>query len=283
MILVDYSGVAIGVITAMNLPPQEDLLRHTVLNTLRSIYKKHKAKYGEMIICCDHYSWRRDYFPNYKAARRASRSGDTESQEYWSAVFEIIGKIKDEIRDYFPWKVIHVHGAEADDAIAVLAQRTQDFGMHEDVLIVAADGDYKQLQTYRNVKQYSPQLKKMVKCDDPLDWLHTSIAKGQEKDGIPNVLSNDDFYIRKMNGEPMRAPPITAKKLEEWKNEIPETIRRNWDRNKTLMSFECIPEKVRNEIIESYEAQAEQPSGVLLNYFIAKRLRVLIDNINDFK
>lgn len=283
MILVDYSGISLGVITAMNLPPQEDLLRHTILNSLRSIYQKNKAKYGEMVICCDHSSWRRDYFPNYKAVRRAKRSEDTDSQEYWEAIFEIIGKIKEEIRDHLPWKVVHVYGAEADDVIATLAKETEEFGKFEPVLIVAADGDFKQLHTMKHVKQYSPQLKKMVKCDDPADWLFTAIAKGQEKDGIPSVLSPDDFYIRKMNGEPMRAKAITAKKLAEWKEEIPESIRPNWDRNKTLMSFDSIPANVRGAILKEYEAQESTSFSNVLNYFVSKRLRVLMDNINDFK
>ena len=69
MIVIDYNQVAIGAFMAevrgrtdidVNLP----LLRHMILNTIRSYNKKHKDKYGEVIIACDNrLYWRRSIFP----------------------------------------------------------------------------------------------------------------------------------------------------------------------------------------------------------------------------
>ena len=49
-----------------------DLVRHLVLNSIRSYRTKFSNDYGELILCYDdkHY-WRREYFPNYKSNRKS--------------------------------------------------------------------------------------------------------------------------------------------------------------------------------------------------------------------
>ena len=72
MILVDFSGIAIATI-AVNKVNDENMLRHMILNSLRMYNKKFRSEYDQMILACDHSSWRRDYFPQYKANRRKGR------------------------------------------------------------------------------------------------------------------------------------------------------------------------------------------------------------------
>ena len=55
-------------------------------------------------------------------------------------------------KENLPYKMIEVYGAEADDIIATLCKHFQD----EKIMIVSGDKDFIQLQTYPNVKQYSP-------------------------------------------------------------------------------------------------------------------------------
>lgn len=279
-----------GTISAMNLPPDESLLRHTILNTLRSLYAKNKAKYGEMVICCDSNSWRRDHFEFYKYKRRHDRDSSDKESEYWSKIFEIIGTVRQEIDEFLPWKVLHVRGAEGDDCIAALALRTQEFGMHEDVLICAADGDYKQLAVYKNVKQYSPQLKKMVKDPNPARWLFEAIIKGQGKDGIPNVKTHDSFFKDKIEGNAKRQKTISGKVLEEWwdnRNDLESVMTvdeyRNYVRNRKLIDFNYIPEDLIKKINEAYEEANVPPFGGVLKYFMSRRLKNLTDSIEDFK
>ena len=99
----------------------ENLVRHLVLNTLRFYRSKYIEKYGELIICCDsrHY-WRRDYFPNYKANRKKDRAS---SGYDWDFIFTTLNGVRDEIKENFPYKVVEVYGAEADDIIAILVKR----------------------------------------------------------------------------------------------------------------------------------------------------------------
>ena len=119
----------------------EGLIRHMVLNSLRSYNKQFKSKYGKIIICCDSKSyWRREFFPFYKANRKKDRD---KSGLDWNLIFLTLNKVRDELKENFPYKTIEVDGAEADDIIGVLAAR---LSKHEDVLILSSDKDFGQLQ-----------------------------------------------------------------------------------------------------------------------------------------
>ena len=126
MILVDFSGIAIATI-AVNKVNDEQMLRHMILNSLRMYNKKFKAEYGQMVLACDSSSWRRDYFPQYKANRR---SGRTESDFDWAEAFRIMHQVKDEIKENFPYRVIHIDNSEADDIIGTMVEQTQEFGQY---------------------------------------------------------------------------------------------------------------------------------------------------------
>jgi 5'-3' exonuclease len=286
MIIVDFSAVAHSNILAMDLPPEEDILRHTILMSLKAIYRNHKNKYGEMIIACDSRSWRRDFYPEYKARRRAEReSGDT---EYWEKMFGILDTLKAEITDNLPWKVVEVKGAEADDVIACLVKQTQEFGYMQEVLIVGADSDYKQLLRYPNVTQYSNATKKYVKEADPLFWLHEAILTGQKgKDDIPNIRGRDDFFLTKKNGEKQK--PITQKFIQEtWTNRheldkyMSKDEYRNYIRNRTLIDFACIPEQLHADVIAEWESQPEVSPSLILPYLISKGLNQHIQKVAEF-
>ena len=125
----------------------EDLVRHMCINTIRSNVKQFKAKYPNVVLCCDnkHY-WRRDFFPFYKSQRKHDREA---SGLDWGMIFDTLNKIRDELKEFFPYKVIDAHGAEADDVIAVLTAR---LAPHGNVLILSSDKDFGQLQKYPNVR-----------------------------------------------------------------------------------------------------------------------------------
>jgi len=93
----------------------ENLFRHMILNSLRSNRTKFNEKFGELVICCDDKNfWRKQTFPYYKANRKKNRD---QSGIDWSTVFNTLNKVRDEIENFFPYKVIRVETAEADDVI----------------------------------------------------------------------------------------------------------------------------------------------------------------------
>mgnify|MGYP003324960903 FL=1 len=195
----------------------------------------------------------------------------------WSVLFKTIHEIIDEIDTFFPYKVISIPHAEGDDVIAVLARNFQ-----EKSIIISSDKDFTQLHKYKNIKQYSPIQKKMLNGSEPYKYLKEHIIRGDKGDGVPNILSADDCIV-----EGVRQRPISKKKVELWMNEKPADFCVNgmsekWKRNQQLIDFDFIPTDISQSIVDQYLKEKDQRPGQLLNYFITKRLKYLMENMEDF-
>jgi len=286
MLILDLNQVMISnLMVSLNREPDvnEDLVRHMILNSIRMYRQKFSAEYGELIIACDDKNyWRKDIFPYYKAHRKEDRSKSTHD---WNKIFECLNKIRDELKQYFPYKVIQIERAEADDIIGVL---TKKFGVYlnnkstEKVLILSGDKDFGQLQKYLNVDQYSPVLKKWIRIQDPHRFLREHIMKGDRGDGIPNFLSEDSTIISKK-----RQKPLASKKIDMWIDLEPEKfcnteMIRNYRRNEALVDLEQVPVEISEKILEQYENCKPAKRSGLLNYFIKNRLKNLMDVIQEF-
>ena len=278
MIIVDINQIMISnlmvTIHRDNLELGEDLIRHMVLNSLRGHNKKFRKEYGQMVIACDSGNvWRRQAFPNYKAGRKANRE---KSEHDWTMIFDLLSKVKNEIKQFLPYKVIEVESVEADDIIAVLCRRT-----NEKVLILSGDKDFIQLHNDR-IKQYNPVLNKFVgQGENPSLYIREHILKGDRSDGIPNVLSDDNVFI-----EGRRQRPLSKKKIEAWCNEIVPTLneeeQRNYERNKTLIDLNCVPKELEDKINREFENFEVATRDKILGYFINKKLKTLIEVIDEF-
>ena len=243
---------------------------------------KFKEKYGELILCFDsrHY-WRRDHFPYYKAGRKKSRE---DSNLDWDAIFSCLNDIKQELKDYFPYKHLEVYGAEADDIIATLCLELEyDNGK---TLILSGDKDFIQLHRFTNVSQYSPITKKFIKGVDPHQYLDEHILKGDSSDGVPNVLSPDNTFV-----DGLRQKPLGKKKIAEWTGEIlmpvemaiPDgEVKRNFQRNQQLIDLSKAPEEIFMSCLRAYQEAPDGDRSKLLNYFIDKRLNNLTESIGEF-
>ena len=282
MILFDYNQVAISnlmeQIGSSKTTVDESLVRHMILNTIRTYIKKFKAEYGsDIIIACDNKKyWRRDIFPHYKANRKKARES---SGHDWNSIFECLSKIKQELKDYSPYKVIDVDTCEADDIIAVLAMR---HSATEKIMILSSDKDFAQLQKFPNVEQYSPILKKFIKESLPSAQLKQLIIRGDKSDGIPNILSKDDVFI-----EGIRQKPITEAKIINWMNQKPQEfctdeMLRNFSRNEMLIDLSKIPENLKQTILDTYETTKGHTRQEFMNYMISNRLKNLIEVIDEF-
>ena len=277
MILLDFSQTMIGSFMAMgkgSIVVEEDLLRHTVLNTIRQYKQMHRhVDHGGFVICCDSpKNWRKESFPEYKANRKKKRETDTTD---WTSLFEFLHQMIDDLRNYFPYKVIKVESAEADDIIAVLTQEE----MKNPTTIISSDKDFIQLQKYEGVQQWSPLTKDWVK-GDPEASLWEKLVKGDAGDGVPNILSTDDTFIV----EGKRQRPISKKKMEMWKEDRSswtDEMHRNFNRNEMMVDLEKTPESIRINIINQFREQVP-PHGRLMEYFSEKRLKNLMEHIEEF-
>jgi len=254
-------------------------VRHMILNSLRMYRQMFHEEYGELVICYDsrHY-WRRDFFPEYKASRKKTR--ETSGHD-WNDIFDCLNTVKEELIEFFPYKVLEVYGAEADDIIAALCLELEfDNGK---TLILSGDKDFVQLQKYTNVSQYSPITKKFVNGIDPHEYLYEHILKGDVSDGVPNVLSPDNTFV-----DGLRQRPLSKKKISSWAGPMCEQMlpndetKRNYQRNRKLIDLKESPKELFLECLESYHKAPEGDRSKLLNYFIDNRLKELMDNIGDF-
>lgn len=292
MIVIDYSQTAISNLMAelggrtdveINVP----LIRHMILNSIRGYKKKFGKTYGEMVLACDSKNyWRKEIFPFYKKHRKKDRE---DSGFDWKAIFDTLDTIRDEIQSFFPYKVLWIEGAEADDIIAVMAKYSQTssngnplFDEPEPFLVISGDHDFVQLQKYKNVKQFSPTQKKFVVPDStPERALLEHTIRGDKGDGVPNVLSPDESVY-----ENIRQRPITSKKIDEWTDPAkrPQDLefQARWIRNQTLVDFNFIPADVEQRILQTYLSLPNKDRSQLFNYFVHHKMKNMMEVIEEF-
>ena len=282
MIIFDFNQVAISnlmqQIGSSKNAVEENLVRHMILNTIRTYVHKFKSTHGpEVVIACDNRRyWRREVFPHYKASRKKNRDA---SGHDWNSIFECLHKIKSELIEYSPYKVIDVDGAEADDVIASLVMK---YSPHQKIMILSSDKDFAQLQKFPNVEQFSPILKKYVKEPMPALQLKQMIIRGDKGDGVPNILTKDDVFV--VGG---RQKPITEEKIINWLNQEPkdfcnDDMLRNYSRNETMIDLTKIPQSIVSDILNTYENTQGKTKSVFMNYMISNKLKNLIEVIDEF-
>ena len=280
MILIDLSQIMVAS-TMMSMGKEQsevdiDMVRHMILNSLRMYRSKYHEEYGELVLCCDgRHSWRREHFPQYKAARKTNRDADNRD---WSQIFGCLDTIKSELKEFFPYKYIQIDEAEADDIIGVLARGAGT----EKVMIISGDKDFIQLQIYKNVKQYSPITKKLIVDRNPAKYLKEHIMKGDSSDGVPNILSADNCIVDKI-----RQKPLSKKKIESWIDQEPadfcnEEQLRNYHRNMKLIDLQFTPLNIVDQINQQFKVIPQGKRSGLLNYFIERKLNNLIQDIGEF-
>jgi hypothetical protein len=268
----------------------EDLIRHMVLSSILSYKKKFSDEYGELVFCADDKNyWRKKVFPFYKANRKKARDA---SKFDWNLIFNTLNKIRAEIKEVFPYSVIQVDSAEADDVIATLCKYSQTnelnrvgfFTEPQKVLILSGDKDFLQLQKYSNVKQFSPLQKKYLTTDDPKKFLMEHIISGDSGDGVPNFLSQDSVFVT----EGVRQKPIRKVKVDEWikigdpNKFCDEEMLRNYKRNEALINLDMSPKPIEDAIVSTYEKKVTGDRKKMFNYFVSKKLKYLMDSISEF-
>ena len=301
-ILVDFSQVSIGVLTADAYTSKQTVTfdvgyaRHLIINLLRTYRQKYYRQYGELIIATDSSNgyWRKDIFPYYKASRKADKE---KSNIDWESVKVCLNTVRDELKEYFPYPVISVPKAEGDDCIGVLCEyfHTNELitdGMWEDtpqsILILSADGDLVQNQRFKNVQQYSPKMKKFLRPEGQTvdQFLLEHIAEGDSGDGIPNTLSVDNCFVDKIRQKSLkkdRRAEFIEKGIDACQT---EEERKFYTRNQTLIDFQYIPLEIKNNIIAEYQKQRKacefRGRKKVMNYLIKNRMGLLIDHLSDF-
>ncbi|AGB07008.1 ribonuclease H [Vibrio phage ValKK3] len=288
--LVDFSQIVLSTIMATYKPTDlltVDLIRHIVLNTLRSNVLKNKLKYPRIILCIDNGKggyWRKKEAWYYKYKRSEQRD---DSGWDFETIFNAMAQIKEEIKENMPYYVMDIEGVEADDHIGVLTNYY--VSKNVPVLITSSDGDFTQLHTSKLVRQWSPIQKKWVKPkhgSPEMDIMFKCI-KGDKKDGIAPLKAPNDHYT---HGDGRRAPSVRKEELRTLMTSTPDELKKllteeqfaRYEENRKLLDFAFIPKNISDSIIEQFEAQKPAPRSKIMMYFASKKLDKLIESMSEF-
>lgn len=316
MILIDYNQIALAAIShfhdelkAADIEKARGICRHAIIASLLSYKKKFKRDYGNLVITADYGDyWRKDIFPNYKAGRKKNRES---SDLPWDKIFECLNSTREEIKEFFPWKVVHVPRCEADDVIAILCYYMQEnefsvngiFDEPQSSVIVASDGDDVQLTKLENIRQWCPLKKSFIPQLSKTDlkkYIIDHVIKGDTSDGVPNIFMHEDFFVNRKEGE--RQKPVTQKILDLFfehgegalnmlpydKKETPEgyavmvkEVERRYHQNSKLVLFDNIPEQYRKDIVEHYIQPTTGSVDKVRKYFIKNRCNLLMQELDS--
>ena len=69
---------------------------------------------------------------------------------------------------------------------------------------------------------------------------------------------------------------MIREELHKW------TENRNYDRNNRMINLNMIPNYIEEEVLSQFNKTTETDGSKILSYFIEKRLRNLMENIQEF-
>lgn len=294
--LVDFSQLVISSVAA---DPAElkggdikNFVKHVALVQLLALKKKFK---GKLILCVDSRNgyWRTDEFEYYKGHRKHKKDKDFLD---WDLIRSTIDELKDELRENFPYMVLELKGAEADDIIATLAEyfATNELNtaglseVPEEVVICSTDGDFQQLQKFKHVKQWNNVTKQMIVCNNPKQFLIEHIVTGDDGDNIPNICTGNDWAKCRADNVKTRAKSFMKARLPDfYSNGIDacenEKEKNNYRRNELLVDLSQIPKDIYDGVISLYTNYTIQGNkNKIFAYLNAHRMKLLLADYQNF-
>jgi len=193
------------------------------------IQKKLKTDMNSIILCMDCSRcdiWRNNIYSKYKQSRPSKIN-------FNSDIFKIFNEhIK-------KMKVLQIFSdnLEADDIIYLIQKKVKEINSKQQITIITNDNDYLQLID-RNTKIINMQFKDISlrgTLNPKIDLL-VKIIFGDKSDNIPKIL----------NGITKEKAIKIAMMTEEERNNylIENNLKKNYDLNKILISFENIPDEL---------------------------------------
>lgn len=194
--------------------------------------------------CTREHIWRMKLFPEYKK-NRDDREKDPLLTKIFKYVYEVL---LPRMQDIYGVKIVGYAQAEADDVIAVLVRKLRRDESHLKILVVTNDTDYLQL-VGENVCIMNSNFKEIKEKMDPDialagKYVQWKVIKGDPSDNIPSI----DGRLGTKLALKLALDEIA---LEDKLASNP-AIRDRYERNNTLINFDCIPVAMRLGIEELY-------------------------------
>lgn len=294
-VLIDYNNLCYRLLftrdVGVNVPgavPNFTLWRFMVLDAIYQLMLRFEP--SEVVLAVDNKNtWRKSYFPRYKESRKKKR--DKDDGINWELIFGIMEKYQKELRHHFPFKVLKIRSAEADDIIAVIAMDGE-----RDSIVSSNDEDFLQLCSART-QIWNPSKQKIMEVDDPKKFLTMKCLTGQPKDDIFNVLTPDDWGItpqtegkRKPGLGAVGAEKILNEGLENWlsknkkeKFDVVVDAEKNFKRNQILIDFAKIPNTIRDRVLKAYYEYNFPPPQNMYPFLKKYKMRGFVQEYPKFE
>lgn len=269
---------------------QWGLWRYNCINSIMTTLWKIKDVVEVVVAVDDRNQWRKAYYSRYKESRGKKKKT---SDHNWEDIYKHMNILAADLKHHFPFKLLKVRSAEADDIIAVLSRK-----MSNDSIIIARDEDYFQLFARRpNLRIYDP-IKQVLyspkDIPDMKDFLLELVFSGQKKDDIPNIYTPNDWGLTP-NTERKRRPGFGPKKWEVVRQDIKGfldagysnkaygkvNLRENLKRNRILVDFDKIPQTLVQRIVDCYNNSYNfPPSENIYLFFEKNNMHTFLENIH---
>ncbi len=287
---------------------------HIMFNSIKKAWRDFNGDH--VVFCLEGRSWRKDFYPPYKANRKVIANKRTpreiEDDEMFFESYDDMIKFFNERTNC---SVIRCPNAEADDLIATWIQTHPD----DNHIIVSTDSDFYQLLAH-NVKQYNGTTEEIVSLDGVVN-AKTGKPVVDKKTGKPKNVGDPSFILfeKCVRGDPtdnvFSAFPGARLKgsknktgiteayedrerggfnynnfmLQRWVDheEVEHRVRDDYERNRTLIDLTAQPDDIKEACRSIVREAVNKPQvsqvGIHFMKFCSKwNLQRLSDNATDF-
>ena len=187
--------------------------------------------------------WRREYYDKYKSGRSKTKFDKKvfNLKKFFTHVYE---KVFPYLVEKFKIKYLRVLHAEADDIISII---TNYIPTYIRVFIISSDCDFLQLLTRKNTFIYSLKgdlINKKLFDKSPEEKLLIKIIAGDKSDNVPPCFDDENDTNYYLNN-----PDHLLTLLE-----TDQKIMEQFNRNRILIDFSFIPEEIKGNTIELFNA-----------------------------
>jgi 5'-3' exonuclease len=287
---------------------------HIMFNSVRKAWRDFNGSH--VVFCLEGRSWRKDFYPPYKANRKVAAAQRSAKEIEDDAVFF---EAYDDMINYFKDKtncsVVRCGIAEADDLIATWIQ-THPNDQH---VIVSTDSDFYQLLA-PNVRQYNGTTDEIVSLEGVIN-ARTGKPVIDKKTGQPKTVGDPQFVLfekcvrgdgtdnifsaypgARLRGTKNKTGILEAFSdrtragfnynnfmLQRWcdHNDVEHRVRDDYDRNKILIDLSAQPEDVKQACTQAIQETIDKGKvnqvGLHFMKFCAKwNLQKLSDSATEF-
>jgi hypothetical protein len=261
-------------------------------------------QYGidHVVFCLEGRSWRKEFYPRYKAHRKLDESAMTEREVEENKMFwETYDVFTTYLREKTNASVLRVPNAEADDIIARFVYLHPD----DEHFIISSDSDYVQLISEK-VKQYNGVANQLITLDgyfndrgkpikdkktgevklleDPEYLLFKKIIRGDATDNVFSAYPGAREKGSKNTVGIREAFEDRNKQGFNWNNfllqrwvdheGVEHRVKDDYERNRTLIDLRAMPDEIKlavDNVIKSDIRTTKMPMvGIHLMKFCGK-------------